>query len=151
MLALRSFPIRVGGNSVPLQDEITWNEVQRRSGYPHKIAELHTTTTKRLRRVAVFNWDVVLAAVAANGPTALALHGADYLSYGNKGVVDYSMISDEARDFIVNWNVGLECLFCMSAHLARCNREIIDRRRIGRSERASVRAETGDGLIRLVQ
>ena len=48
ILAIRTHPIRVAGNSGPLPNEITWEDVQRESGYPHPIAEF-TTTTNRLR------------------------------------------------------------------------------------------------------
>ena len=83
-MCLRTFPIRVGGNSGPLTKEITWEDLQKISGYPYPISEF-TTTTKRLRRVAQFDFEVVNRAVAANSPTAIALHGTDYLDYTNKG------------------------------------------------------------------
>jgi adenylosuccinate synthase len=99
ILALRTYPIRVGGNSGPLKNEITWQDVQKRSGYPHNLAE-YTTTTKRLRRVAEFDWALVERAVAANAPTGLAVHGIDYLSYKNKGLREYSALTVEAQEFL---------------------------------------------------
>jgi adenylosuccinate synthase len=99
VLAIRTFPIRVGGNSGPLPNEITWDKVRKQSNYPHEIAE-YTTTTKRLRRVALFDWEVVLDAVAANAPTFLALHGADYLNYQNKSAREYSALSYDSKTFI---------------------------------------------------
>lgn len=58
-VVVRAFPIRVAGNSGPLKDETTWEEL----GLP----EEQTTVTKKVRRVG--GWDQVLfdQAVAANG------------------------------------------------------------------------------------
>ena len=99
IMAIRTYPIRVAGNSGPLPDEITWADVQRESGYPHPIAE-YTTTTKRLRRVARFDWSVVDQAVAANAATQVALHGADYLAYANYGATDWSSLTYDTCQFI---------------------------------------------------
>ena len=99
IMAIRTYPIRVAGNSGPLPSEISWADVRKRSGYPHDIAEF-TTTTKRLRRVAEFDWRVVLEAVAANSPTCLALHGVDYVQYRNKSVSDFDALSDDAKTFV---------------------------------------------------
>ena len=99
IMAIRTFPIRVAGNSGPLPGEITWEDVQRESGYPYPIAE-YTTTTKRLRRVARFDWSVVGQAVAANAPTQIALHGADYIDYANYAKTNWPDLTDSARQFV---------------------------------------------------
>lgn len=99
IMAIRTYPIRVGGNSGPLKNELTWNDVRQRSGYPHDVTE-YTTTTKRLRRVAAFDLDLVERAVRANAPTGLALHGADYLSYQNKGISDYTKLTLEVQELV---------------------------------------------------
>ena len=92
IMAIRTYPIRVAGNSGPLLNEVMWEDVQRESGYPRPIEEF-TTTTNRLRRVAKFDWRVVEQAVVANAPTQLALHGADYLNYANFGVTDWAYLN----------------------------------------------------------
>lgn len=99
IMAVRTYTIRVGGNSGPLPNELSWDEVRRRSGYPRSIEE-YTTTTKRLRRVAEFSWEVVERTVAANSPTTLALHGADYLDYRNTFARSSEELTDSARDFV---------------------------------------------------
>ena len=99
IMAIRTFPIRVAGNSGPLPDEITWGDVQRESGYPHPIAE-YTTTTKRLRRVARFDWSVVDQAVRANSPTHIALHGGDYVQYQNIGVKNWGHLTPELQRIV---------------------------------------------------
>lgn len=55
----RIFPIRVAGNSGPLEDETTWEAL----GLP----EERTTVTKKVRRVGMPDWDLVRRAVRANG------------------------------------------------------------------------------------
>ena len=99
VMAIRSFPIRVAGESGPLEHEITWPEVQVLSGYPHLVEE-YTTTTKRLRRVGRFDWSVVEEAVAANSPTGIALHGADYIDFQNKGVICYEDLTPSVLAFV---------------------------------------------------
>ena len=99
VMAIRTYPIRVAGNSGPLPREVTWEDVQQESGYPHPIAEF-TTVTNHLRRVAKFDWRVVDQAVAANCPTQIALHGADYIDYGNHAVTEWSELTESAQEFV---------------------------------------------------
>ena len=85
IVCFRTFPIRVAnpenGTSGPMGDEITWAEVAAQTG--QSLAELeareHTTTTKKLRRVAKFNIAQFVQACMLSGPTKLALTFADYL------------------------------------------------------------------------
>lgn len=99
VMAVRSYPIRVAGNSGPLPNEITWEEVRQRSGYPTDIREF-TTTTKKLRRVGLFDLDLVQRAARINRPTQIALHGADYLSYSNKSVRSLDALESRSMNFI---------------------------------------------------
>lgn len=61
----RVYPIRVAGNSGPLKDETSWEEL----GLP----EERTTVTKKVRRVGGEDWDLVRDAVEANGKTNVKL------------------------------------------------------------------------------
>ena len=99
VMAIRTYPIRVAGNSGPLPNEITWEDVQEASGYPYPIAEF-TTTTNRLRRVAKFDWSVVDQAVAANSPTRIALHGGDYIDFANHSVTDWHRLTHSLQKFV---------------------------------------------------
>lgn len=99
IVVLRTFPIRVAGNSGPMKDEINWNEVTRTSGYRTTLAE-YTTVTRKLRRVARFDWELAERAVRANRPTALALHGADYLDHSDYGKSVWSELSLTSRRFV---------------------------------------------------
>lgn len=99
IMAIRTFPIRVEGKSGPLKNEITWEELQQRSGYPYPISE-YSTVTGRLRRVAEFDMELVRRATIVNRPTELALHGVDYLDFANKGILDYDLLTKETKEFI---------------------------------------------------
>lgn len=59
MLVARVYPIRVAGNSGPLKNETTWDNL----GLP----EERTTVTNKVRRVGEWDQGLVLEAIAANG------------------------------------------------------------------------------------
>jgi adenylosuccinate synthase len=99
IMAVRTFPIRVEGNSGPLKNEISWEDVRRLSGYPYEIHEF-TTVTGRLRRIAKFSLDLVKRATVVNRPTEIALHGADYIDFTNKGAKEYEDLTEHAINFI---------------------------------------------------
>ena len=126
IMAIRTYPIRVAGNSGPLPNEVTWRDVQRDSQYPYQIEEF-TTTTKRLRRVARFDWSVIEQAVAANTPTQIALHGADYIDFANYGVTDWSDLTESAREFVleVETRTGVPVTLIGTGPT---NEQIVDRR-----------------------
>jgi len=126
IMVIRTHPIRVGGNSGPLRGELTWEELRQRSGYPHEILEL-TTATGRPRRIAEFDLDLVKRAAMVNGPTDVALHGVDYLNHDNKGIIDFTGLTKEARAFIewVEREVGVRVNFIGTGPK---NEELIDRR-----------------------
>lgn len=100
VLVLRTYPIRVGGNSGPMNGELSWDIVRERSGAPAAVPEF-TSVTKRLRRVGEFDFDLVRNAVEYNRPTSIALMGLDRLDYANTGVESAEHLSGSARDFIL--------------------------------------------------
>jgi adenylosuccinate synthase len=78
VMVLRAFPIRVGGNSGPLPNEIDWTAVTKESGSSTPIIE-HTSVTKTVRRVARFDPTIVRHAIAVNTPTRIVLNHLDYI------------------------------------------------------------------------
>ncbi len=80
IMTLRAFPIRVAGNSGPLPKETTWEDVTKQSGANCKILE-HTTVTKRMRRVAEFDVEIVKRSITANSPNIVVLNHCDYFDY----------------------------------------------------------------------
>jgi adenylosuccinate synthase len=99
VMVVRTFPIRVGGTSGPFANETTWNEIRQISGAPEVIEEL-TSVTKRPRRVAHFDLDLVKLACEYNRPTALAVMGLDRLDHVNAGVTDLNKLTPVARKFL---------------------------------------------------
>jgi len=78
VMVLRAFPIRVGGNSGPLANEINWDTVTNESGSTVRIIE-HTSVTKTVRRVAKFDPAIVRSAISHNRPTRIVLNHLDYI------------------------------------------------------------------------
>lgn len=106
VMVCRTYPIRVqspkGGTSGPMGKEITWDTVATRSGLNAKDlveAEL-TTTTKRARRVAEFNWTLLRKAASLNGPTDIALSFSDYISKANMEARRFDQLTTETIQLI---------------------------------------------------
>lgn len=78
VLTLRAHPIRVGGESGPLPNETDWATVTAESGSSVPLLE-RTTVTKKVRRVAHFDPQVVVRAIAHNRPTHIVLNHLDYV------------------------------------------------------------------------
>jgi len=109
VVVFRTFPIRVaGGQAGPLKDEITWEQLQRESGYRYPIEE-RTTVTNKVRRVARFDQGLAKKALTLNQPTRLAINGLDLLNYSNHGAKDFRSLSQRARHFIEELNALAQC------------------------------------------
>ncbi len=97
LMVVRTYPIRVAGNSGPLKGELTWEEMSRRLGRP--VIE-QTTVTKETRRIGSCDEQLVRKAVTLNGPTAFALMFADYLNPNDAGVTTYDLLSVDTHGFV---------------------------------------------------
>lgn len=80
IMTLRTFPIRVAGNSGPLPQEITWKNVSEIARSNSLLLE-RTTVTKKIRRVAKFDIEVVHRSITANCPNIIVLNHCDYFDY----------------------------------------------------------------------
>jgi adenylosuccinate synthase len=78
VLVIRAFPIRVGGNSGPLPNEIDWDAISSEAGQQTPILE-HTSVTKTVRRVGRFDSEIVRHAIMVNQPTRIVLNHLDYI------------------------------------------------------------------------
>lgn len=78
ILVIRSFPIRVAGDSGPLPNQVDWETITREGNWLSPLMEF-TSVTKKIRRVARFDADVVKDAIAVNSPTSIVLNHADYI------------------------------------------------------------------------
>lgn len=82
LMVCRTYPIRVAGNSGPMQNEITWellNERMLLAGAHRGIEPEHTTVTKKIRRIAEWDDKLFEQSCVLNAPTEIALTFADYI------------------------------------------------------------------------
>lgn len=102
IMVCRTYPIRVEGSSGPISQEITWDEISKRSGIPvDKLLERErTSTTHRQRRVGEFDWELLRKSAFINGATDIALTFTDYLSPNNQLVRRFDQLTKETRDLI---------------------------------------------------
>jgi len=77
-LVIRTFPIRVSGESGPLFGETTWDQIAERAGLASGFHEV-STATHRIRRVGLFDHNIVRRAIRANHPNMIVLNHFDYL------------------------------------------------------------------------
>lgn len=97
LLVMRTLPIRVAGNSGPMQGELTWDDVSELAKRP--VTE-QTTVTKKTRRIAQWDPALVDKAVTLNAPTSLAINFLDYISPEVRGVNKESDLNEKAWSFI---------------------------------------------------
>jgi adenylosuccinate synthase len=96
VLVLRTFPIRVGGRSGPLERETDWQSITEDSDAPVALEEF-TSVTGRLRRVAEFEPEAVKRAIIANAPTLIVLNHIDYVDHR---CAEEGLLTERARAFI---------------------------------------------------
>jgi adenylosuccinate synthase len=102
IMVCRTYPIRVGGPSGPMEYEVDMEEIHRRSGIPLdqlKKAE-RTTTTNKERRIAEFDWEQFKDSVQLNGPTDIALTFVDYFGIENRKAYRFEQLTDETIRFV---------------------------------------------------
>jgi len=98
ILVIRAHPIRVGGNSGPLENETDWDALSISSGANVDLTE-YSSATKRIRRVAEFDAEVVKRAIQVNHPNIIVMNHVDYVDYACH---DSQKIPDSAAAFINN-------------------------------------------------
>lgn len=82
LLVCRTYPIRVAGNSGPMKNEITWDELNVRIQKMNEgkgVKPEKTTVTKKVRRIAEWDDDLFHKSCMLNAPTEIALTFADYI------------------------------------------------------------------------
>jgi adenylosuccinate synthase len=106
IMVCRTYPIRVkspdGATSGPMVDELTFEEVAKRSGIPlEEISVTETTsTTYKKRRISEFDWELLRKSSQLNGPTDIALTFADYLGVDNRKATKFEELNERTREFI---------------------------------------------------
>jgi len=107
VVVVRTYPIRVGGNSGPLSGEVSWEYIQQESGADHELTE-RTSVTKKVRRVGTFDMSMVKDAVEINGATELAVHGLDYINASDYGVREWDKLSQRSKAWVQNLEAAIE-------------------------------------------
>ncbi len=102
VLVTRTYPIRVGGESGPMSQEIAWEAVADRSGVDlHEILETEKgSVSGRQRRVSEFDWVLLRRAAEINGATDIALTFADYLDVENLQARRFDQLTRPTIEFI---------------------------------------------------
>lgn len=99
---MRTYPIRVAGNSGPMGDgrELSWADVSARCGAPEGAIVEKTTVTKRVRRVSEIDWAFMKRSAAINGPDGIFVNFIDYLDWSMHGATEWSQLTAPGRVFI---------------------------------------------------
>lgn len=112
VVTLRTFPIRIAGNSGPLPNERSWEELGLDPEY--------TTVTKKMRRVGDWNWEWPRDSVEQNSAPGnraeVALTFADYWwpdLAGAEGEFQRAELSDEIRNRLYEIEVRLNTRITM--------------------------------------
>ena len=103
IMVARTYPIRVGGTSGDfVSKEIDFDIIAKRSGIDVRTLKGReiTTTTKKPRRIAEFNWSLFRKACELNSPTDIALTFTDYFSQENQKARRYDQLTPQTRQFI---------------------------------------------------
>ena len=93
LMVCRTYPIRVAGNSGPMEGETTWDEISERVGHP--VVE-RTTVTHKVRRVAHWDSELFRQSELLNAPTEVALTFCDYVDPALAGARSVSQVRDSA-------------------------------------------------------
>lgn len=94
---VRTFPIRVAGNSGPMKNETSWEEISKAMG--REITE-RTTVTQKTRRVAAFDYEQVAQAVELNDVGMLVVTFMDYLHPDAGKARTFEELPQVCKDFI---------------------------------------------------
>ncbi len=102
IVAFRSYPIRVGGESGPMGREISWDMVASRAGLPADVLKdsERGSVSGNQRRVAEFSWAQLRQSARLNGATDLALTFTDYIDARNSGARQFSQLTPETIEFV---------------------------------------------------
>lgn len=90
LMVVRTYPIRVAGNSGPMRNEITWDQLSDRLG--KNMTPEKTTVTKKVRRIAEWDDELFKQSCLLNAPTEIALTFADYIDPILFGAVDMDTV-----------------------------------------------------------
>lgn len=112
----RTFPIRVAGNSGPLRNELTWDQMAERTG--GHVQPERTTVTQLVRRIGEWDADLARAAMRANGAPSHSIRPAlTFLDYLHPDLANKREIPADhpARSSIRSLEADIESAFHLVA------------------------------------
>lgn len=99
-LVIRTYPIRVAGNSGPMGEELEWDALMEQFEI---TAPEQTTVTKKTRRIARYDEAQVDRAVLLNAPCGLWVTFADYLDPSIRGSQSFTEYGESAVNGFVRY------------------------------------------------
>jgi adenylosuccinate synthase len=122
VLVIRSYPIRVAGDSGPLADEVDWPTVASEGGTDHELRE-YTSVTGLERRVGRFDPEIVRQAITVNNPSLIILNHVDYV---DARAGETGEMTDKAWEFVdyVSRSIGapIQCVGLGPTAIVSCAR-----------------------------
>ena len=122
-MVIRPYPIRINNNSdvgriytgnYDGSPEITWEEIEKRSGCTGLLEKELSTITKRPRRVFEFSYDRFKRALALTNPDYVIVNFAQYIdsevSGKNDSIKNYSKVNKFVESLIKNTGVKIPLL-----------------------------------------
>lgn len=108
LMIVRTYPIRVAGNSGPMGTEIEWSELNRRvvALGGEAILPEKTTVTKKVRRIAEWNPELFDQSCLLNAPTEIALTFADYIDPSIYGKNEMGQVLTETVKTFIKEKMG---------------------------------------------
>lgn len=102
IVTFRAYPIRVGGLSGPIGQELTWETVAKRADLPeYSLSAVEVgSVSGNTRRVAEFSWTQLRRSTLLNGATDIALTFLDYFDSANKVACRFEQLTRETIRFI---------------------------------------------------
>jgi len=96
----RTYPIRVGGFSGPMDgEEIDFKTIAERAGHDTPPVEFTSVTNKK-RRIFEWSWEQFRYAITLNDPNKIAITFLDYINADDYGVEDWRDLSDDSKEFV---------------------------------------------------
>lgn len=102
IMVCRTYPIRVGGPSGYMSQELTFEDIHKRSGVPlnEMIKHEKGSVSGNQRRISEFDWVQFQKAVFLNAPTDIALTFVDYIKVENRKARRFEQLTDDTLRFI---------------------------------------------------
>jgi adenylosuccinate synthase len=106
-VVLRTYPIRVAGNSGPLRNETSWGKLSKRTdGY---IQSEKTTVTKKVRRVGEWDDDLAAEAIQANGgPSRTVKVALTFIDYWFPSLAERREFDRTREDDAAAWKKAVD-------------------------------------------